>query len=110
MRDLSYAKLQGEGEAQHVGKILEFFRTTDGKEYFRVQWFYRAEDTVCKESTESNIRHIESLNYLFLTNRQITSIVSFNQVSFSALDWYLFLRYSKMKRPFLTRSFSFILL
>lgn len=37
---------QGEGTQKHIGKILEFFKTTDGEEYFRVQWFYRAEDTV----------------------------------------------------------------
>lgn len=44
--------LQGEEAKHHIGRILEFFRTTDGENYFRVQWFYRAEDTV---STESNI-------------------------------------------------------
>ena len=37
---------QGEGEQKHVGRILEFFKTTEGEDYFRVQWFYRAEDTV----------------------------------------------------------------
>jgi len=37
---------QGEGEEKHVGKIIEFFQTTDGQNYFRVQWFYRIQDTV----------------------------------------------------------------
>lgn len=41
--------LQGEETKHHIGKILEFFKTTDGDNYFRVQWFYRAEDTVSKE-------------------------------------------------------------
>ncbi|KAJ0110851.1 hypothetical protein Patl1_03624 [Pistacia atlantica] len=40
------AYIKGEGAQKHVGRILEFFKTTDGEEYFRVQWFYRAEDTV----------------------------------------------------------------
>lgn len=39
--------LQGEGAQKHVGRIVEFFKTVDGEDYFRVQWFYRAEDTVC---------------------------------------------------------------
>lgn len=29
-----------------MGRILEFFKTTDGENYFRVQWFYKVEDTV----------------------------------------------------------------
>lgn len=46
--DNVYAKhlLQGEGEKNHVGTIIEFFKTTDGDNYFRGQWFYRVEDTV----------------------------------------------------------------
>jgi len=39
--------VQGEEEETHVGQIVEFFKTTDGESYFRVQWFYRATDTVC---------------------------------------------------------------
>ncbi|MBA0796528.1 hypothetical protein Gohar_007291, partial [Gossypium harknessii] len=41
--------LQGEEAKHHIGKILEFFKTTDEEYYFRVQWFYRAEDTVMKQ-------------------------------------------------------------
>ncbi|KAL5794681.1 hypothetical protein ACOSP7_003275 [Xanthoceras sorbifolium] len=44
------AIIKGEGAQKHVGRILEFFRTTDGEDYFRVQWFYRAEDTVMQEA------------------------------------------------------------
>ena len=40
------AMLQGNEEKKDVGRILEFFKTTDGENYFRVQWFYRVEDTV----------------------------------------------------------------
>ncbi|KAL5172715.1 DNA (cytosine-5)-methyltransferase CMT2 [Glycine soja] len=39
----------GEGEEKHVGKIIEFFQTTDGQNYFRVQWFYRIQDTVVQD-------------------------------------------------------------
>ncbi|KAL8536466.1 hypothetical protein ACS0TY_011903 [Phlomoides rotata] len=46
MGDCVYVK--GEGTEKHIGKILEFFKTTDGEDYFRVQWFYRAENTVLK--------------------------------------------------------------
>ncbi|GAB4858193.1 hypothetical protein Ancab_009590 [Ancistrocladus abbreviatus] len=35
-----------EGEPNYVGRIVEFFKTMDDEDYFRVQWFYRAEDTV----------------------------------------------------------------
>ncbi|KAK9928176.1 hypothetical protein M0R45_025322 [Rubus argutus] len=45
--DCVYVK--GNEEKKHVGRILEFFKTTDGENYFRVQWFYRVEDTVIKE-------------------------------------------------------------
>lgn len=40
------ATFQGNEGKKDVGRILEFFRTTDGDNYFRVQWFYRVEDTV----------------------------------------------------------------
>ncbi|KAK7346247.1 hypothetical protein VNO80_20762 [Phaseolus coccineus] len=43
------AFIKGEGEEKHVGKIIEFFQTTDGQSYFRVQWFYRIQDTVVQD-------------------------------------------------------------
>ncbi|KAL0329888.1 UNVERIFIED_CONTAM: DNA (cytosine-5)-methyltransferase CMT2 [Sesamum radiatum] len=46
--DFVYVK--GEGKKKHVGRILEFFKTMEGEEYFRVQWFFRAEDTVLKDA------------------------------------------------------------
>ncbi|CAN4076083.1 unnamed protein product [Withania somnifera] len=44
------AFVKGEGKKKHIGKILEFFKTTEGEDYFRVQWFFRAEDTVLKDA------------------------------------------------------------
>ncbi|KAK2973205.1 hypothetical protein RJ640_024492 [Escallonia rubra] len=44
------AHIKGNGRQKHVGKILEFFKTMEGDDYFRVQWFYRAEDTVMKNT------------------------------------------------------------
>ncbi|KAJ8774118.1 hypothetical protein K2173_009549 [Erythroxylum novogranatense] len=43
------AYIKGEGKQKHIGRIVEFFKTTDMEDYFRVQWFYRAEDTVMKD-------------------------------------------------------------
>ncbi|CAB4309496.1 unnamed protein product [Prunus armeniaca] len=43
------AYIKGDGGKKHVGRILEFFKTTDGENYFRVQWFYKVEDTVIKD-------------------------------------------------------------
>ncbi|XP_076955825.1 DNA (cytosine-5)-methyltransferase CMT2-like isoform X2 [Bidens hawaiensis] len=44
------AHIKGEGNQPHVGKIVEFFKTSDDENYFRVQWFFRAEDTVLKNA------------------------------------------------------------
>nr|XP_043630625.1 DNA (cytosine-5)-methyltransferase CMT2-like [Erigeron canadensis] len=44
------AHIKGEGKQPHVGRIIEFFKTSDDENYFRVQWFYRAEDTVMKQA------------------------------------------------------------
>ncbi|PKU81877.1 DNA (cytosine-5)-methyltransferase CMT2 [Dendrobium catenatum] len=33
------------GRPDYVGRILEFFKTTKGENYFTVQWFFRADDT-----------------------------------------------------------------
>ncbi|KAF8033526.1 hypothetical protein BT93_D2197 [Corymbia citriodora subsp. variegata] len=46
-----YAYIRGDVGKKHVGRILEFFRTTDEEDYFRVQWFYRAEDTVMQDQS-----------------------------------------------------------
>ncbi|KAL1370753.1 DNA (cytosine-5)-methyltransferase CMT2 isoform X2 [Arachis hypogaea] len=43
------AIIKGDREENHVGKIIEFFQTTDDQDYFRVQWFYRVQDTVIQD-------------------------------------------------------------
>ncbi|XP_012066500.1 DNA (cytosine-5)-methyltransferase CMT2 isoform X2 [Jatropha curcas] len=60
------AYIKGEGGKKHVGRILEFFRTTDGEDFFRVQWFYRAEDTVIKG--EAALQDKKRLFYSTLMN------------------------------------------
>ncbi|RZC69528.1 hypothetical protein C5167_032645 [Papaver somniferum] len=37
------------GGQNYIGRILEFFKTEEDEDYVRVQWFYRAEDTVIKD-------------------------------------------------------------
>ncbi|KAJ9537437.1 hypothetical protein OSB04_030170 [Centaurea solstitialis] len=44
------AHIKGEGKHEHVGRIVEFFKTSENENYFRVQWFFRAEDTVMKQA------------------------------------------------------------
>ncbi|KAF5754366.1 putative DNA (cytosine-5-)-methyltransferase [Helianthus annuus] len=46
--------VKGEGDHDHVGRIIEFFKTTVNQDFFRVQWFFRAEDTVIKDASSSN--------------------------------------------------------
>ncbi|THU45863.1 hypothetical protein C4D60_Mb02t22450 [Musa balbisiana] len=46
--DDAYVKAD-EGELDYIGRIVEFFETTDGELYFTAQWFFRAEDTVMKD-------------------------------------------------------------
>ncbi|XAR70709.1 DNA (cytosine-5-)-methyltransferase [Bertholletia excelsa] len=48
------AYIKGDGRQKYVGRIVEFFKTTDGEDYFRVQWFFRAEDTVMKDAAASH--------------------------------------------------------
>ncbi|KAK6926146.1 Chromo domain [Dillenia turbinata] len=46
--DCAYIKGEKRGR-NYVGRIVEFFKTTDDEDFFRVQWFYRADDTVMKD-------------------------------------------------------------
>ncbi|CAI0418779.1 unnamed protein product [Linum tenue] len=48
------ANIRGQEGQMHIGKIVEFFRSTDEEDYFRVQWFYKAEDTIMKEQAASH--------------------------------------------------------
>ncbi|XVF52094.1 hypothetical protein PTKIN_Ptkin04bG0237300 [Pterospermum kingtungense] len=75
--------IKGEEAKPHIGKILEFFKTTDGEYYFRVQWFYRAEDTVMQQ--ESSFHDERRLFYSTVMNDNpidcIISKVSVTQIS-----------------------------
>ncbi|CAA7054939.1 unnamed protein product [Microthlaspi erraticum] len=54
-----FACIKGDEKETHIGKVVEFFKTTDGESYFRVQWFYRATDTVMKqEATHHDKRRL----------------------------------------------------
>ncbi|XP_072994639.1 DNA (cytosine-5)-methyltransferase CMT2-like isoform X1 [Typha latifolia] len=48
IEDCAYVK-GPKGKPNYIGRILEFFETIGGENYFTVQWFFRAEDTVMKE-------------------------------------------------------------
>ncbi|KAH7835368.1 hypothetical protein Vadar_025504 [Vaccinium darrowii] len=67
------AYIKGDGSQKHVGKILEFFKTTDGEDYFRVQWFFRAEDTVMKE--EASFHDKKRLFYSTLMNDNLLDCI-----------------------------------
>uniref|UniRef100_A0A0D3G4P2 DNA (cytosine-5-)-methyltransferase n=1 Tax=Oryza barthii TaxID=65489 RepID=A0A0D3G4P2_9ORYZ len=43
-----------EGKPNYIGRLLEFFETKTGECYFRVQWFFTAEDTVIGEQAQSH--------------------------------------------------------
>ncbi|XP_020705695.1 DNA (cytosine-5)-methyltransferase CMT2 [Dendrobium catenatum] len=51
--DCAHVKAE-KGRPDYVGRILEFFKTTKGENYFTVQWFFRADDTVMKDQSESH--------------------------------------------------------
>ncbi|KAK3004967.1 hypothetical protein RJ639_018409 [Escallonia herrerae] len=96
--DLSFF-FQGKVGAQNfVGKILEFFKTTDNKDYFRVQWFFRAEDTVMGDKLTTHDK--KRLFYSTLTNDNLLDcIVSKVKVNSKArrippCDFYYNMKYS----------------
>ncbi|KAK7844938.1 dna (cytosine-5)-methyltransferase cmt2 [Quercus suber] len=101
-----YAKhlLQGDGGQKHVGRILEFFKTTDGEHYFRVQWFYRVEDTVIQD--EGGFHDKRRLFYSTIMNdnlldciiskvtvKQITPKVGLRSNSIPRIDFYYDMEY-----------------
>ncbi|KAK9120451.1 hypothetical protein Syun_018068 [Stephania yunnanensis] len=58
------AFVKGEkGGKNYIGRILEFFKTIDGEDYFRVQWFYRAEDTVDFKSSYASCDFFYDMKY-----------------------------------------------
>ncbi|KAL2551141.1 DNA (cytosine-5)-methyltransferase CMT2 [Forsythia ovata] len=66
------AYIKGEGK-KHVGRVLEFFKTTEGEDYFRVQWFFRAEDTVMKDAAAFHDKR--RLFYSTLTNDNVLDCI-----------------------------------
>ncbi|PIA38263.1 hypothetical protein AQUCO_02800142v1 [Aquilegia coerulea] len=46
--------VQGDnGSEDYIGRIVEFFETTDKRAFFTARWFFRAEDTVISKSNAS---------------------------------------------------------
>ncbi|KAM0930754.1 hypothetical protein ACQ4PT_000686 [Festuca glaucescens] len=43
-----------EGKPNYISRILEFFETVTGERYCRVQWFFRAEDTIMENQAQSH--------------------------------------------------------
>ncbi|KAL7183406.1 hypothetical protein ACSBR2_025750 [Camellia fascicularis] len=102
--DCAYVKGM-EGSQHYVGRILEFFKTMDGEDYFRVQWFFRAEDTVMNEEAKSHEE--KRLFYSTLVNDnllecivskvkivQITPSVNLKPKSIPPCDFYYDMKYS----------------
>ncbi|EPS61564.1 hypothetical protein M569_13232, partial [Genlisea aurea] len=65
--------VKGEETKEHIGRILEFFKTMEGEDYFRVQWFFRAEDTVLKDAASSHDER--RLFYSTLTNDNLLGCI-----------------------------------
>ncbi|XP_071692612.1 DNA (cytosine-5)-methyltransferase CMT2-like [Rutidosis leptorrhynchoides] len=102
-----------EGGHNHVGKILEFFKTNNNEDFFRVQWFFRAEDTVIKDAAASNNK--KRLFYSTLMNdNPLDCIVSkvkviqispgVNLKSIPACDYYYDMKYNVDYSTFCTIS------
>ncbi|KAF7809440.1 DNA (cytosine-5)-methyltransferase CMT2 isoform X2 [Senna tora] len=67
------AFIKGEGEQNCVGKIVEFFQTTDKENFFRVQWFYRIEDTVVQD--QGNFHDKRRLFYSSIMNDNLIDCI-----------------------------------
>ncbi|KAL8551225.1 hypothetical protein ACS0TY_000347 [Phlomoides rotata] len=92
------------GGPNYVGKILEFFETMDGENYFSVQWFFRPQDTVIKGDGRSHDK--KRLFYSTLVNDnlldcivskvtvvQITPNVNLKEKSLPPCDFYYDMKY-----------------
>ncbi|KAL2527639.1 DNA (cytosine-5)-methyltransferase CMT2 [Abeliophyllum distichum] len=70
--DCAYIKGPKRGP-NYIGRILEFFESEDGEDYCRVQWFFRAQDTVIKDD---GISHDEKrLFYSTLMNDNLLDCI-----------------------------------
>ncbi|MQL91983.1 hypothetical protein Taro_024604 [Colocasia esculenta] len=102
--DCAYVKAE-EGKPNYVGRILEFFETTNGDYYFTVQWFFRAEDTVIKGQASlvdkkrlfySDLRNDNILDCIVskVTIVQLSPHVGMKTKCIPACDFYYDMKYS----------------
>nr|GFC53661.1 DNA (cytosine-5)-methyltransferase CMT2-like [Tanacetum cinerariifolium] len=86
----------GEGKEPLVGRIVEFFKTSDDQNYFRVQWYFRAEDTVLKQAAALHDK--KRLFYSTLMNDNlldcIISKLGFLSTSIQPSEYYCDMEYS----------------
>ncbi|XP_048500700.1 DNA (cytosine-5)-methyltransferase CMT2 isoform X2 [Beta vulgaris subsp. vulgaris] len=66
------ALIRGENQ-KHIGRIIEFFETMDREDYFRVQWFYKPEDTVMKE--EASFHDKKRIFYSSIMNDNLLACI-----------------------------------
>ncbi|KAJ4824620.1 hypothetical protein Tsubulata_024054 [Turnera subulata] len=99
------AFIKGEGAEKHVGRIVEFFKTVNEEDYFRVQWFYKAEDTVIKVKADfhdkkrlfySTVMNDNPLDCIIskVTVTQISPTKSLSSPSIPASDFYFDMEYA----------------
>ncbi|KAL9246969.1 hypothetical protein vseg_020446 [Gypsophila vaccaria] len=98
------ALIRGDEGQKHIGRIIEFLRTTDEENYFRVHWFYKAEDTVMKEETSfhdkkrifySTIENDNMLDCIIskLNVIQVAPELNFDPSSLPPADYYYDMEY-----------------
>ncbi|KAJ0989886.1 hypothetical protein J5N97_008242 [Dioscorea zingiberensis] len=89
----------------YVGKILEFFETTEGESYFTVQWFFRAADTVMKDQAAfhdkqrlffSDLKNDNPVDCIVskVTVTQVSPRVEFKHKTLPPHDFYCDMKYS----------------
>ncbi|XP_062200415.1 DNA (cytosine-5)-methyltransferase 3-like [Phragmites australis] len=75
LNDDVYVKA-GEGEADYIGRITEFFEGTDRRSYFTCQWFFRAEDTVINALVSINVdEHKHDPKRVFLSEEKNDNVL-----------------------------------
>ncbi|KMT16724.1 hypothetical protein BVRB_3g050080 [Beta vulgaris subsp. vulgaris] len=101
--DCAYVK--GEKRKKNfIGRIVEFFKTMDDEDYFRVQWFFRAEDTVIEDEAKCHDERRLFLSDLMNDNPldcivskvkiiQVPASVDLKPKSLSAFDFYYDMKY-----------------
>ncbi|XP_056694557.1 DNA (cytosine-5)-methyltransferase CMT2 isoform X1 [Spinacia oleracea] len=102
--DCTYVKGE-KGKKNFVGRIVEFFKTMDDEDYFRVQWFFRAEDTVIEDEAKphdvkrlflSDLMNDNPLDCIVSKVKilQVPPSVDLKPKSLSAFDFYYDMKYS----------------